>query len=158
MDGGLRLAELGIGFGTGVALAAGTCLWLYVRAEQQRSRERGWPLPPADTSTTGGAAAPSTSTGEWATLAAQLRKTLATPPRDWVLASCRVPAVELDSLAGFDVDRDGFARCDLVMAAGTVAAVRSAGEAVPAGAGKTFRVDMGGRVLLPRFADVHTHL
>lgn len=126
-------ASLGLGFGCGLAAAAAACLWLGRRAAPR-------------------AGAPSTSTASWHALCASLRAALAAPPERWVLGGCRVPAVELAALHGLELDADGFARCDLHVSRGTIVAV------APATAGETARVRMGGRVVLPRFADAHTHV
>jgi cytosine deaminase len=68
----------------------------------------------------------------------------------FVLASARVLDASLPGL-----DRDGFAKADILIDDGRIA------ELAPAGAkdfGETPRLPLAGRVVLPLFVDAHTHL
>ncbi|MQT15521.1 cytosine deaminase [Segnochrobactrum spirostomi] len=72
-----------------------------------------------------------------------------------VLTRARVPAALLAAPPSgeIEVDRDGAALVDLVIAGGTIGAVRPAGRVAADDA-----VDLGGRHLWPLLVDVHAHL
>jgi cytosine deaminase len=78
---------------------------------------------------------------------------IAKAPR-WALVCARVLQAHLGGLAA-PTDRDGFAKVDLIVEEGRIAAV------APHGAldlGETPRLTLAGRIVAPLFVDAHTHL
>jgi cytosine deaminase len=78
---------------------------------------------------------------------------IAKAPR-WALTSARVLAAPVGGLAA-PTDRDGFAKLDLIVDEGRIAAVAPQGTL---DLGDLPRVNLGGRILSPLFVDAHTHL
>ena len=110
------------------------------------------------------------SHGPWHAQRLGLARALRRSARAWVLARCRVPAVLLaDALAdAASVDADGFALVDLRLVGARLIGVEPAASngppAKPRGlAALVERVvgeaalDLGGRIILPRFVDAHAH-
>jgi cytosine deaminase len=81
---------------------------------------------------------------------------LAAPlPRRLVLGAVSVPASLADRLPpGLPADADGISRVDLEIADGRIAGLTAAGRGAPA----IPRLELGGRLALPCFVDMHTHL
>jgi cytosine/creatinine deaminase len=81
---------------------------------------------------------------------------IARAPR-FLLSHARIPRSVLAVAAG-EVDREGFAKVDLLIDEGRIGAIAPAGAGAGAWAEDVPRLALGGRIVLPLFVDAHTHL
>ncbi len=72
----------------------------------------------------------------------------------WAIVGARVLREQLGGL-GAPIDRDGFAKVDMLIEHDRIAAVAPAGKL---DLGEAPRLALGGRIVLPLFVDAHTHL